>query len=115
MNLNRGQLLSLGVAVLGVLVASTAQLNDLFGPGITKTIVSLSTLSMSIMSSINMALQGTSSQLAAVQDLPGVEKIVVNAKAGATLATMAVDPTNPKIEATAAATDAVTATAQAAS
>lgn len=114
MNLNRGQILSIVVLVLGVLMASTSQLTDLFGPQITKYIVSASSLLTSILAGINTVLQGQGSQLAAVQAMPGVEKIVVNSQANATLATMAVDPLQDKIEATPAAQDAVEATAKAA-
>ncbi len=46
--------------------------------------------------------------------MPGVEKIVVNEKANATLATLAVDQTQPKIETMPDAKLAVAATARAA-
>lgn len=114
MNLNRGQVLSITIAILGVLVASNAQLTDLFGVVATKYVVSGATLSMSILAGVNTVLQSQGSQLAAVQEMPGVDKIVVNSQANATLATMAVDPANTKIEPTAAAQSAVNATARAA-
>lgn len=57
---------------------------------------------------------GQGSQVANVQAMPGVEKIIVNAKAGPTLATMAVADENPKIEALPSAQSAVEATAKAA-
>lgn len=41
MNLNSKQILSIVMVVLGVLMASTAQLTDLFGPGTTKAIVGI--------------------------------------------------------------------------
>lgn len=129
-NLNRGQVLSITIVILGVLVASTSQLTELFGPGVTKYIVSASTLCMSIMAGINTILQSPSSQIAAVKEMktpevqemqvaavqamPGVEKITVNSQASAKLATMAVDPTNAKIQATPAAQAEVFATARAA-
>lgn len=113
-NLNRGQILSIVIAVLGVLVASTSQLTELFGAGATKAIVSASTLLMSTLASINTILQGQGSQLSAVRDMPGVEKITVNEKANPTLAAMAVDPAEMKIEATPQAERAVQATASAA-
>lgn len=115
MNLNRGQVLSIIIVVLGVLVASTSQLTDLVGPMVTKDIVSGSTLLMSILAGVNSILQGQGSQIAAVQAMPGVDKIVVNEKANSTLATMAVDPSQNKIEATPQAERAVQATAAAAS
>lgn len=115
MNLNRGQVLSIVIAVLGVWVAAGAQLTDLFGPGVTKLIIAGSTLTMSTLAAVNAVLQGQGSQIAAVQAMPGVEKIVVNERANATLATLAVDPAQNKIETTPQATAAVQATAAAAS
>jgi hypothetical protein len=112
-NLNGGQLLSITIAILGVLVASASQLNDLFGPA-AHYIISASTMLMSIMSGVNVALQSQGSQIAAVQQMPGVEKITVNSQANGTLATMAVDPANNKIEPTPLAQAAVMATARAA-
>ena len=50
-----------------------------------------------------------------VAQMPGVEKITVNANANTTLATLAVDSAQPKIEATPQATRAVQETAAAAS
>lgn len=114
MNLNRGQVISIIIVVLGVLVASTAQLTDLFGVNATKYITSASTLAMSILAGINTILQGQGSQIAAVQAMPGVEKIVVNARANDTLATLAVDPAQNKIEASPGAVAAVQRTAAAA-
>lgn len=114
MNLNRGQALSILIVVLGVLVASTSQLTDLFGPAITKYIISSATLLMSILAGVNTIIQGQGSQIAAVQAMPGVEKIIVNERANATLATLAVDPAQNKIEPTQKAASAVQATAAAA-
>lgn len=115
MNLNRGQVFSIIIAVFGVLVASTAQLTDLFGPAVTKYMVSASTLLMTILSSVNAILGGQGGQIAAVQAMPGVEKIVVNSQANSTLATLAIDPAQDKIEALPAAQAQVEATAKAAS
>lgn len=114
MNLTRGQLFSIAIVVLGVLGTSTAQLTDLFGPAITKNIVSASTMLTSIIAGISAMIGGQGSQIAAVQAMPGVEKIVVNEKANATLATMAVADENTKIEAAPTAQQAVQATAKAA-
>lgn len=130
MNLNRGQILSIIIVVLGVLVGATTQLTDLFGAGPTKIIVSFSSLMMTILAGINTVLQSPNSQLAAVREMhtpeaqemhlqavqamPGVEAVTVNSQANATLATMAVSAANPKIGATAEANAAVNATARAA-
>lgn len=61
--------------------------------------VSASTLLMTILSSVNAILGGQRSQIAAVQQMPGVEKIIVNSQANGTLATLAVDSAQDKIEA----------------
>lgn len=114
MNLNQGQVLSIIIGILGVWVASATQLTDLVGPAITKIIIAASTLTMSSLAVVNTILQGQGSQIAAVQSMPGVEKIIVNSQANATLATLAVDPTQAKIEATPQATAAVQRTAAAA-
>lgn len=114
MNLNINQVLSLILVVLGVFVASTAQLTDLFGPLVAKTIVSLSSLLMAMMSGALAIITGQSSQIKAVQAMPGVEKIVVNSQANSALATLAVDPAQAKIETTPASAAAVQATARAA-
>lgn len=130
MALNRGQSLSIAIAILGVLVASTSQLDTLFGEAVTKSIVAASTLFMAALAGINTILQSQGNQIAAikemhtpevqemhvaaVQEMPGIDKIIVNSKANATLATMAVDMANPKIEPAPAAIAAVTAIAKAA-
>lgn len=117
MNLNQGQVLSITIVVLGVLVASTSQLNTLFGQHVTADIVSASTILMSILAGINTILQSQGSQVAAVLAEKGVEKLLVNKNANPTLAALAVSnaPENAKIEATPEAAQAVQATASAAS
>ena len=115
MNLTRGQLFSIAIVVVGVLGASTAQLNDLFGPAITKDIVSASSILTSLLAGINALLGGQGSQIAAVAAMPGVDKIVVNKDANATLATLAASPDNNKVEAVPQDQQAVEATAKAAS
>lgn len=98
MNFNAKQWLSVALVVLGVLTASAAQLTDLFGPAVTKTIVSIATLCMSMLAGISGVLSTQSSLIKDVQAMPGVEKITVNERASEALATLAVDPTQNKIE-----------------
>lgn len=112
MNLTRGQYLSIAILALSILGASTSQLTDIFGPSMTKTIVSLSTMLTGFLSGVGVIIGGQSSQLAAVQDMDGVEKIVVNEKANPTLAAMTISPDNSKIEALPSAQSAVEATAR---
>jgi hypothetical protein len=49
-------------------------------------------------------------QIAAVKDMPGVEKILVNEKASPVLAQIAIDPKEPKVTATPQAADRVAET-----
>lgn len=114
-NLTRSQIFSIFSVILGVLVASTGQLNDLLGPAHTKIIVSLAGLLSAIVSGVGAIVTGQGQQVKDVQKMEGVEKIVVNEKANATLATLAVDPAQAKVEITPAAEKAVEATAKAAS
>lgn len=111
MNLTLSQKYQIALVVLGVLVASTGQLTDLFGPQVTKYVVSASGLLIAIVSGIGTIVTGQGQQIQAVQAMPGVDKIVVNEKANATLATLAVDPAQDKIEAKPSAEVAVQDTA----
>lgn len=114
-NLTRSQKFQIALCLLGVLIAGTGQLTVLFGPLVTSYIVSAAGLAVAGVSGVGSIVTGQGQQVQAVQDMPGVEKIVVNKNANATLATMAVDPAQDKIEATPAAQAAVQATASAAS
>jgi hypothetical protein len=96
--MNPKQILSITLVILGVLTASAAQLTDLVGAPLTKVIISLSSLSMSMLAGIQGVISGQSSLVSDVQSMPGVEKIVVNEQANKTLATMAVDSAQNKIE-----------------
>ncbi len=111
-NLTPGQIFAIILAVLGVLGASTAQLTDLLGATEAKVIVTISSLLSSILSTILAVITGQGSQIAAVQAMPGIEKITVNAQANSTLASLAVDPANDKIESLPSAASAVAATAK---
>ena len=119
-NLNTAQKLALTIGILGFVAAGGTQLTDIFSPLgsvaplIVKEIVSLAGFASGIMGIVLSFTTGQGSQLAAVQQMPGVEKILVNEKANTTLATMAVDTTQPKVEAIPEAKAAVTATASAA-
>lgn len=112
MNLNLNQIIAIIVVILGVFVASTAQLTDLFGPLVAKTVVSASGLLMSVLSGILGVLTGQASQVKAVQSMPGVDNIVVNKQANPTLAALVVDPNQPKIVASPGAEAVIAATAK---
>lgn len=111
MNLNFKQMLAILGAVLSVLMISTAQLTDLFGPGPTKLVVSAAALLNTTISSVLAVVTGQAATVKDVLAMPGVDRINVNANANQTLAQIAVDPTQPKIGATPEAKAAVVATA----
>lgn len=115
MNLTRNQILAIVIAFLGVLMASTAQLTDLFGPGATKTIQSTAGILNSVLASVLAVITGQSGIIKDASAMPGVEKITVNSQANSTLATLAVDPAQSKIAPIPQAKQAVQATADAAS
>lgn len=111
MNLTFNQIVAMILVVLGVLTASAAQLTDLFGPTAAKNIASAAGLLSSIMAGFLSIVTGQSNLVRDVQAMPGIERIVVNEKANTTLATLAVDPAQPKIESTPGAATAVASTA----
>lgn len=129
MNLTSKQWISIVIAILGVLMISQAQLTDLFGATVAKTIQSASGLLNMILGSALAVITGTvapdvaarqlvqqpAGQDAVVREvlkMDGVEKIDVNKKANQTLAAIAVDPTVDKIAPTPEAVQAVTKTAE---
>ena len=117
MNLTLAQKLGLTIGILGILATATTQLTDIlapfgsYAPIIVKEIVSVAGLATSILGFVLTFVTGQGSQVANVQAMPGVKQIVVNENASPVLATMAVDPANPKIAAAPEAKAAVQATA----
>lgn len=112
MNLNAKQIISIVGAILSVLMISTAQLTDLFGAGVAKSIVSVAGLGNLILQSIMTAITSQGSTIREVLAMPGVDKINVNAAANQTLATIAVDQNVDKIGPTPGAAQQVEATAK---
>lgn len=98
MNLNRNQIIAIVIAILAVLMASTAQLTDLFGPKVAKTIISAAGLINGMLSGVLAVITGQAGMVKDVQDMPGVERIQVNAKANPTLARIALDENVDKVE-----------------
>ncbi len=90
--LTRSQKFQIALCVLGVLVASTGQLTDLFGPAVTKYIVSAAGMGVSVLSGIGAILTGQSTQIQAVVDMAkdptsAVQGVITtNDEAGHTLA-----------------------------
>lgn len=111
-NLTPVQIIAMILVVLGAISGGTAQLHDIVGANLTKILVAISGLSTTVLSGWIMIITGQASQIKAVGDMPGVEKIVVNEKASQTLATMAVAQEGNKVESTPEAQAAVEATAK---
>ena len=109
--LNRKQSLALTIATLSVLMVSTAQLTDLFGASLAKAIVSGAGMLNGILSGWLTVLTSQSETVRDVQDMPGVERIQVNRDANQTLARMALDSENQKVEALVKDTDKIVQTA----
>lgn len=97
MALNRNQILAIIITTLAVLMASTAQLNDLFGPKETKIIISAAGLLNGILSGILAIITGQAGMVRDVAAMPGVDSIKVNAQASQVLAAVATDPEQPKV------------------
>ena len=112
MNLTLGQKIAMVSVLLGVLAGATAQLTPIFGSAVATSIASFASLANTIISGWIFILTGQTATLKQVAEMPGVEKITVNASANQALAQVAVDPTANKIAPTNAAFDAVTATAK---
>jgi hypothetical protein len=112
MNLNGKQIISIIGAVISALMISSAQLTDLLGPNMAKTIVTVAGLTNLILQSVTAAITSQSSTVKDVLAMPGVDKINVNAAANQTLASIAIDPHQDKIAPTQAALVQVTQTAQ---
>lgn len=96
-NLTTIQKLAITMAVLGVLSTSGVQLTEIMGAVAAKSVVSSCSLFNSILAAVVAVLSGQGPLVKQVLAMPGVEKIDVNAKANATLAQIAVDPSVDKI------------------
>ena len=111
MNLNSRQVIAIVIAVLSVMSGSTAQLTDLFGSGIAKIIISFSSIATTTLSSVLAVISSQTSTVKEVLNMPGVDKININADANKTLSAMAIDQKLDKISPTRSDMDAVTKTA----
>lgn len=112
MNLNGKQWIQIAGVVISVLMVSSAQLTELLGAGVAKTIVTVAGLANMLLQGITVALTTQTAQVKDVLAMPGVEKLEVNAQASKALATVAIDPTVDKIAPTVAAETAVANTAK---
>lgn len=98
MNLTGKQIIGIVIAVLSVLMVSTAQLQDLFGPTLAKSITSVAGLLNAVLGASMLSLGSQASSVNDVAAMPGIEKITVNRAANQTLAAIAVDPAMDKVE-----------------
>ena len=118
MNLTTVQKIGLTIAVLGFLATAGTQLTDIFSPFgslaplIVKEIVSVSGLVSGVLGIVLAFITGQVSAVKAVQAMPGVESIVVNAQASPGLAQLAIDPAQAKIDVAPGAAQAVAAAAK---
>jgi hypothetical protein len=92
MQINLKQIISIAIAVLGVLMISTTQLTDLFGAGVAKTVVSLAALLNTTLGSVMAVISSTSQQFKDVSNTTGVEPLRINKDASPEIAALAVDP-----------------------
>jgi hypothetical protein len=113
LNLNGKQIIQIVGVIISVAMVSSAQLTDLMGPQIAKTIVTIAGLTNMILQGVTVALQTQTNQIKDVASMPGVEKISVNAAANSALATLAVDSSQEKVIPTPSAEAAVQKTAAA--
>lgn len=98
MNLNTKQWLGLIGALLSVMIASTAQLTDIFGAGTAKYIISIASMVNAFLQTAQTIISTQTALVKDVQSMPGVESIQVNKNASPVLAQMAVDPAQAKVD-----------------
>lgn len=113
--MNAKQVIGVTIAVMGVLAISSTELTDLFGPAMAKSIKSVALLLSSILGASVAAIGGTptqSDQVRNVLNMPGVERLEVNAHATPALAQLAMDENINKIAPVAGADAKVAAIAE---
>src|SRR5260221_9501208 len=104
MNVTRNQWFAIVILLLTVLTGGSAQLTDLIGAYATKLVISFSTLATGFLAGAQIILGGQGQQVRDVANMPGVERVSINASANPTLASGAVDPLQSKIGAADAGT-----------
>lgn len=96
--MNARVVLAIIIAVVSVLAGASAQLDPIVGATAAKSIVAVCNLATAILGSIMGVLSTQTSQVQAVQSMPGVSRITVNAQASPALAQLAVQSGNPKVQ-----------------
>jgi hypothetical protein len=97
MTLTLGQKIAMGSVTLGVLAGATAQLTPLVGHVVATDIASMASLLNTVLSGWIFIVTGQANIVQQVAAMPGVERVAVNAQANPTLASVAVDPDQPKV------------------
>lgn len=97
MNITRNQWIAITILALGLISGATGQMTDIFGAGAAKSIASAASFMSSFVAGVQIILGGQAQQVKDVRNMDGVQHIEVNEKANATLAALAVDPTEVKI------------------
>lgn len=102
--------LGIVIAVLSVWAGASSQLSVLFGQHNSDIIVTICTITVASLGAALGVLSGNptqTQQIAAVRAMPGVESVMINAKATPEVARLAVDPTVDKVEAIPGAAKAI--------
>ena len=97
MNVTPLQWLGIILIVNGTLAGATTQLTTLFGVSIANDILAVASIGSGIVGGLVTMFGGQSSMIKSVAAMPGVDRINVNAAANPTLASVAVDPNQPKV------------------
>lgn len=100
MNITRNQWFGIVGVILSAAMTSTAFLTDTFGATLAHSIIGGAGFVNMIMNGVAVVLTGQTQQIRDVSAMPGIEKITVNAQASQSLAQVAVDPGQLKVEST---------------
>jgi hypothetical protein len=96
-NLTLVQWIGIMVGLNSLLMGATPQLTVLFGTAAVPYIVAVATLGNGALGVFGVVVGGIGSQASNVASLPGVDRILVNRNANATLSALAIDAAEPKI------------------
>ena len=112
MNYTPQQILIVIVGMLGALSGVSGQLTTLFGQTIATDIASVSAILVAILAVPLGMMTGQAAVVKQVASMPGVQQITVNSAANQTLAQIAVDQSQSKVQPAPAAANQVQATAE---
>lgn len=99
MALNLNQKLALAGVVLGAFALGGAQLNDIFGAGVSKIVVSACVLANTIVNGILAQFTGNANVVKDASNVTGVEPIKLNKDAPPAIAALAFSDNVPNVEA----------------